>query len=46
MAWYVHLLILVTRFANYLIVTHVQARALESHANHINQRAEKSVLAS
>ncbi|KAJ4376145.1 hypothetical protein N0V83_001426 [Neocucurbitaria cava] len=24
-------------------VTHVQARALESHANHINQRAENSV---
>ncbi|KAF2126765.1 DNA binding regulatory protein-like protein AmdX [Dothidotthia symphoricarpi CBS 119687] len=27
-------------------VTHVQARALESHANHINQRAENSVKAS
>lgn len=27
-------------------VTHVQARALESHANHINQRAENSVNAS
>ncbi|KAF2851612.1 DNA binding regulatory protein-like protein AmdX [Plenodomus tracheiphilus IPT5] len=27
-------------------VTHVQARALESHANHINQRAENSVLPS
>jgi hypothetical protein len=25
------------------IVTHVQARALEAHANHINQRAENSV---
>jgi hypothetical protein len=32
--------------ANMCIVTHVQARALESHANHINQRAEKSLIAS
>jgi hypothetical protein len=32
--------------ANMFTVTHVQARALESHANHINQRAEKSVIAS
>jgi len=27
-------------------VTHVQARALEAHANHINQRAENSVMSS
>lgn len=29
-----------------LTVTHVQARALESHAHHINQRAESSLIAS
>ena len=29
--------------ANVRSVTHVQARALESHANHISQRAENSV---
>ncbi|KAH8722526.1 fungal-specific transcription factor domain-containing protein [Phaeosphaeriaceae sp. PMI808] len=27
-------------------VTHIQVRALEAHANHINQRAESSVIAS
>jgi hypothetical protein len=29
--------------ANPHVVTHVQARALESHAHHISQRAENSV---
>ena len=32
--------------ANVVVVTHVMARALEAHANHINQRAEASVIPS
>jgi hypothetical protein len=32
--------------ANIVVVTHVMARALEAHANHINQRAEASVISS
>jgi hypothetical protein len=29
--------------ANAVVVTHVQARALEAHAQHISQRAENSL---
>lgn len=39
-------IVLVNRCHANFLVTHVMARALEAHANHINQRAEASVTAS